>query len=160
MNQASTTSVLSRTVRHGLCAIGVACALWGGTTAHAQSEASLALSLLPIASVAVVAGGSATSASEGVVAVPLLLSAGGVSLVVEGVEASAKGVKYVLKKAGDGASVVIEVSGNVAGGASLAVGSIVQTSAISAGTILTSAGKVVAFLPNEMGKALLHNERL
>lgn len=126
---------------------------------QAQSETSLALSLLPIASVGMVAG-SATGSSDAVIGIPLLLSAGTASLVVEGVEASAQGVKYVLKNTADGVSVVVEVSANAVGTASVAVGSVVKTSAISAGVILSSAGKVLAFIPNEIGKALLHNERL
>ena len=159
MNHAPATSTLGRTLRSSLCAIGVACALWGGGVAQAQSETSLALSLLPIASVAVVASADGGSA-DAVVGIPLLLSVGTASLVVEGVEASAKGVKYVLKNTADGVSVVVEVSANAAGTASVAVGSVVTAAAISAGVILSSAGKVLAFIPNEMGKALLHNERL
>jgi hypothetical protein len=40
------------------------------------------------------------------------------------------------------------------------VGTVVQTSATAAGVILSTAGKVLAFIPNEIGKALMHNERL
>ena len=120
--------------------MGMACALWGAGSAQAQSETSLALPALPVASV-VAAAASIGNAQEAV-AVPLFLSAGGMSLVVAGVEASAKGVKSVLKNTADGVSAVVE------------------SSAIGAGVILSTAGKVLAFIPNEIGKALLHSERL
>jgi hypothetical protein len=32
--------------------------------------------------------------------------------------------------------------------------------ALSAGWVLSAAGQVIAFVPNEIGKALLHNERI
>lgn len=150
-------SAFTRPLRNSLCALGMACALWGAGTAQAQSTASLALSALPVASVVASASGGA---SEEIVGIPLLLSVGGLFLVVEGVEASANGVKYVLKNAADGASAVIEVSGTAAGALSVGVGTVVETSAVGAGVILSTAGQVLAFIPNTVGKALMHNERL
>jgi hypothetical protein len=46
------------------------------------------------------------------------------------------------------------------GGASLLVGAAVTVTAVSAGWVLSTAGQVIAFVPNELGKALLHNERI
>ena len=51
-------------------------------------------------------------------------------------------------------------SSSAAAGASVGVGTVVQTSVIGAGVILSAAGKVLAFIPNEIGKSLMHNERL
>lgn len=146
-----------RPLRRNLCALGAAFALLGGGVAHAQSEASLVLSTLPVASVVAAASGAG---SEDIVAIPLILSAVGASLVVEAVESSAEGVTYVLKNVADGASAVVKVSGKAAGAASVGVGAVVQTSATAAGVILSTAGKVLAFIPNEIGKSLMHNERL
>lgn len=151
------TSTLIRPLRNSLCALGMACALLGGGSAYAQSEASLVLSALPVASVVAAASGDA---SEEVVAVPLFLSAAGASVVVEAVESTAEGVSYVLKNVADGTSAVVKVSGQAAGALSVGVGTVVQTSAIGAGVILSAAGKVLAFIPNEIGKTLMHNERL
>lgn len=146
-----------RPLRNSLCALGAAFALLGGGVAQAQSEASLVLSALPVASVvAAVSGG----ASEEVVAIPLFLSAAGASVVIEAVESSATGVTYVLKNVADGTSAVVKVSGQAAGALSVGVGTVVQTSATAAGVILSAAGKVLAFIPNEIGKSLMHNERL
>jgi hypothetical protein len=122
--------------------------------AHAQSEASAlsAISALPLASVVV--GGSA------VVAVPVILSAAGATLVVRFVEVSARGTVFILERASDGARVSLEISGAGLAAASLATGSIVTTSIIGAGIVLSAAGEAIAFLPNELGRALLSNERL
>ncbi len=125
--------------------------------ARAQSEASAlsALSSLPLASV-VVAG----SAAGSVVAVPLVLSSAGASLVVKAVEVSARGTVFVLERASDGARTSIEIVSKGAGAASMVVGTVVTVSVISAGVVLSAAGQALAFIPNELGRALLHNERL
>lgn len=147
-----------RVVRHSLCALGMVGALWGAGTAQAQSDTSLVLSALPLASMAVVA--SAGGNSETVAVAPLLVSGAGASLLVEGVQASGQGVVYVVKNMATGASAVLEVSGNAVGAASVGVGTVIQSSAIGAGVVLSAAGEVLAFIPNAVGKALLHNERL
>jgi len=123
--------------------------------AQAQSDASAlsAVSTMPLASVVGASAGA-------VVAVPVAFSTAGAVLVVKGVEASAKGTVYLLERVSDGARASVEVSGKVASGASTAVGTVVTVSIISAGVVLSVAGAVIAFIPNEIGKALLHNERV
>lgn len=131
--------------------------------ARAQSEASAlsALSALPLASVVVGASAVAGSAVAGsVVAVPLVLSTAGAVLVVKTVESTVRGTLYVLERASDGAQASIEIVGRGVGGASLAVGSSVTVSVVGAGVLLSAAGEAIAFLPNALGRALLHNERL
>ena len=81
-------------------------------------------------------------------------------LVVKAVQTSVKGTVYVLERASDAAPVSVEVTGKVASGVAVSVGTAVQVSVISAGTVLSVAGKAIAFIPNEVGKALLHNQRL
>jgi hypothetical protein len=125
----------------------------------AQSEASLVLSALPIASV-VVAGAGASAAAGAVIAVPVVLSTAGAVLVVKTIESTARGTVYVLERASDGARASIELTGKAVGGASMVAGSVVTVSVISAGVILSAVGEAIAFIPNELGRALLHNERL
>ena len=141
-----------------LLAAAMAC---GGmvSTAHAQSEASAALSLMPVASVvgtamSVGAGASAVSAA------PVLLSAGAAVLTVKAVELSVRGTVYVLERASDGARFSVEVVGKSASAVAHGVGTSVAVSAIGAGLVLSAAGEVLAFIPNELGRALLHNERV
>lgn len=143
-----------------LLAAGVVCvALVAAAPARAQSEASAALSMLPVASV--VGTASVASAAAGaVVTVPAALSVGGAVLTVRAVEASAVGTVYLLERASDGAQVSVEVVGRGVAGLAYAVGTVVTCSVIGTGVILSAAGEAIAFVPNAIGRALLHNERL
>ena len=126
--------------------------------AQAQSEASAlsALSVMPIASVV----GAASVGASSVVAVPLVPSTAGAVLVVQAVAITASGTVYVLARASDGAMVSVEVLGRGASGASVVAGTLVTVSVIGAGTLLSAAGEVIAFIPNALGRALMHNERV
>ena len=122
-----------------------------------------ALSALPIASV-VIAGGTASAAT---VSPPVALSTAGAVLLVKSVEITARGTVCVLERASDGAQVSIEIAARgaelAARGAertALVVGKTVQVAVIGAGAVLSVAGEAIAFVPNEIGRALLHNERI
>lgn len=128
-----------------LLAAGLALALALGPTGAAQahntaSELS-ALSMLPVA--------------VSVVAPVGLLSAGAVFTVVA-VEAASGATVWVLERASDGA----QASVTLAGGASAVVGTAVVATAFSAGVVLSAAGKAIAFIPNQIGQALMYNERV
>jgi hypothetical protein len=110
------------------------------------SEASvLSLSALPVA--------------VSVLAPVALLSAGG-TLVVVGVEASAAGTVWVLERASDGVRASVTLGAHAAGAASVAVGTALTATAFSAGWVLHQAGRAVAYIPNEVGRALLYQERV
>jgi hypothetical protein len=110
----------------------------------AASELS-AISMLPVA-VSVVA--------------PVAIVVGGATLTVVGVSAVAEGTVWVLERASDGARASVTLSGELAVGTSVAAGTALTVSAISAGWVLSAAGTAIAFIPNEIGKALLYNERI
>lgn len=82
------------------------------------------------------------------------------SLIIESVKASTSGVVVVLHASADAASVTLHLSGEVLQHAALASGTLIEVSAVSTGHLLISAGKVIAFIPNELGKALLHHEKI
>lgn len=126
------------------------------TGIYTAASASSAVSLVPIASVV----GAASVAAGAVVAIPAMLLVSGGVVVLRAVESSTRGVVYVLENASDGTRTSIEVVGASAVGASIVAGAPVTTSVIVAGVVLSVAGEVIAFLPNESGRALLHNERL
>ncbi|MES2511734.1 MAG: hypothetical protein V4625_17560 [Pseudomonadota bacterium] len=130
------------------------------TTFNAQAQAELsavsALSALPAASVVV----GASAAAGALVAVPVVLSTAGAVLVVKTVESTARGTLYLLERISDGARASIEMAGRGGAGASLVVGASVLVSVVAAGTVLSVAGEAIAFIPNALGRALLHNERL
>ena len=135
-----------------------AAALVGGpANAHPNDASALSmLSALPVASVVV----GASAAAGAVLAVPVALSAAGAVLVVKSVEIGARSSIYVLERASDGAQVSIEVMNRSAQVASLTVGTAMTVSVIGAGVVLSAAGEAIAFVPNALGRALLHNERL
>lgn len=112
-----------------------------GARAHGASEASSALSLLPVAVV---------------VAAPSAVLSGGAVLTVVAVQASAEGAVWVLERASDGA----RLSLRLAGGAVLASGAVVAVTALSTGWLLSEAGRALCFIPNQIGQALLYNERV
>ncbi len=138
------------------------CALFTGASmpfdAKAQSEASAisAVSALPLASV--VLGASAVAGA--VVALPVVLSTTGAVLVVRAVESTARGTVYLLERASDGARSSVEVLGKGVAAASMVAGASVVVTVVSAGVVLSAAGEALAFIPNALGRALMHNERL
>lgn len=150
-------SVLVTMKKSLITALFALCAVMAAP-ARAQSEVSAAsaLSALPLASVVV--GASATAGVS--LAVPVILSTSGAVFVIKAIEAGALSTVYVLERASDGARVSVEVAGRGAAHASAATGAVVTVSVIGAGVILSAAGEAIAFLPNALGRALLHNERL
>jgi len=66
----------------------------------------------------------------------------------------------VLERASAGARASVTLSAQAAGGLSVAVGTAVVVTAFSAGWVLSAAGKAIAYIPNEIGAALLYNERI
>lgn len=138
------------------------CFVWGGMAismqAQAQTDASAlsTLSALPLVSVVV----GSEKAAEALVALPAALSETGAMLVVKTVQSTARGTVYVLERASDGARASIEVSGQALAQGSLAVGASVQVTVLGSGLVLSAAGQAIALIPNALGRALLHNERL
>jgi len=145
-------------LKNALLAMGLAVSLTMHP-ARAQSEASLVLSALPVASVVGVAG-SAAAGAVAVSALPVALTVSGAVLVVKSVELSARGTVIVLERASDGARASVELTGHASSGLAASVGTVAVVSVIGAGVLLSAAGEVLCFIPNELGRALLHNEKL
>ncbi|MTW02766.1 hypothetical protein [Pseudoduganella ginsengisoli] len=81
-------------------------------------------------------------------------------VVVSAVETVADGVVVVLKGASAGVEASVQLSGAAAQGLSDAAGKAVTVTATSTGHILVMSGKMLAFIPNELGKSLLHHSRV
>lgn len=94
------------------------------------------------------------------VALPVGFLAVGGQFAVAGIEASGTGTVWVLERTSDGARASLAVAGEAAGAASVGVGTALTATAIASGWVLSTAGQVVAFIPNEVGRALLHHERV
>ena len=129
-----------------LCSIVLAASLAAqAARAHPEVSEASALSMLPVAVS---------------VAAPSMLIAGGAVLTVVSIQASATGTVWVLERASDGARATLHLSGHIAQGAALSVGGAVMVTAIASGWVLSAAGQALALIPNELGRALLYNERI
>ena len=127
--------------------LAIAAALAVHAAAHAQSDVSdlSEASLVPVAIS---------------VALPVVLVAGVGSIVVTGVEASAEGTVWVVENVADGVKGSICFAGRVVGGVSVAVGTVITVTAVATGMVLSTAGHVIAFIPNEIGRTLSYNQRV
>lgn len=94
------------------------------------------------------------------VAAPLMVLSAGATLTVVAVQALATGTEWVLERASDGARASMKLSTQAAAGTSMVAGTAVLVTAVSTGWVLSSASRVIAFVPNEIGAALLHNEKV
>ncbi|MBL8359516.1 MAG: hypothetical protein JNN18_03410 [Rubrivivax sp.] len=94
------------------------------------------------------------------VAAPVAILASGAALTVVAVEGVSGATVWVLERASDGARASLTLSGGLAAGVSVAAGTGVAVSAVGTGWILSAAGQAIAYVPNEIGRALLHNERI
>jgi hypothetical protein len=90
------------------------------------------------------------------IAGPVLIVAGSAAFTIVVVEASAAGTVWMLERASDGARASVHFAGHV----SASVGTAIVVSVVSTGWVLSAAGAALAFIPNELGRALLHNERI
>jgi hypothetical protein len=81
------------------------------------------------------------------------------SVVVASVVAVGDGIEVVLEGAGQASRATVRLSGEAARGLSIGAGTVLQVVAMSAGHALVLSGKVLAFIPNEVGQALLHHAR-
>ncbi|MDB5911203.1 MAG: hypothetical protein JWP34_5320 [Massilia sp.] len=101
-----------------------------------------------------VAEGSATVVNGSLSAV----AASG-TVLVQSIEAAGDASMIVLAGASGAVQATIRLSGRAAREASLVAGASVNVVATSTGALLVASGKVLAFIPNEIGKALIHHSR-
>jgi hypothetical protein len=105
-------------------------------------------------------GSANISAASGVIAMGTAsVVTGNAYLVVGSIQAAGESVTVVLRSASEAGTASLRLSRDVAAGASLAVGTVVQVTAESTGYVLSVAGRVIAFIPNEIGQSLLHQSR-
>lgn len=135
--------ILQTTTR--ILALSATLSLASMAQAHNEASEASALSALPVAVS---------------VAAPSMVLSAGVVLTVVSVQVVAGATVWVVQRASDGARMVIRWGSQVAGVASVALGTAVTVTAISAGYILSAAGQAIAFVPNALGASLLYNERI
>jgi hypothetical protein len=150
-------------------AIAISCALLCGSAALAQAgNGSTAPSggSVPLAAVSVVAGSAiASGANTDRASVAASLIAG--VYVITAVSAVADVLTFVLEApraasnaANAGSKVSVAMSKSASEAVGVSVGTTVTAVSETLGTALVVSGKVLAFIPNEMGKALLFQSRM
>lgn len=82
------------------------------------------------------------------------------TIIVESVQVAGDASMVVLAGASNAASATLRLSGKAIEGASLVAGASVVVMAVSTGYVLVAAGQVIAFVPNEIGRSLLHHSRV
>jgi hypothetical protein len=151
---------MKKALSNSILALALSCgAVLAPVAARAQSDASLAVSALPVASVVLSAAAVGTAASAAV-AVPAALSVAGSQLVIKSVQASADAVVYVMERVSDGAQASVRVSLGAGRYSIRQVDTAVSVVVIATGVMLVATGEVLAFIPNEAGRALLHSAKL
>jgi hypothetical protein len=126
--------------------LSVACGARAGEQ-QSSSDLSNASGLVAEGAATVVVGSLSAVAASGTVLVDSVEMAGDASVVV-------------LAGASDAAQATVRLSGRAAREASLVAGASVNVVATSTGYLLVASGKVLAFIPNEIGKALIHHSRV
>ena len=126
------------------------------TPSEKISLGTMSILAAPVVSVAGSAQGDSAGPAAGSGAVAL-----GGAYVVSGVGQSvADGVEVVLTSVSSAGKLSVKLAGKTANAIGLSVGTTVQVVSEATGTLLVASGKVVAFIPNAPGEALLSQKRL
>lgn len=116
---------------------------------------------MPAAARDSVEDGSSASVAMSVMAlaVPVWAAHQGSEFVVRAVNATAQGVELSLQGVSGAIETSATIATEVAEAASVGVGTSVRVVAESTGHALVASGVLLAFVPNEIGRALLHHSR-
>lgn len=139
-----------------------------------SSRRTLCLMLLPVSLYLAAAPTQAQNASNASAASSAALSyasasvvgntasalAAGASLTLVAIEKAGEAVIWVLKDVSTGATVSIRASTQAIGAASMAVGTVITVTASAAGYALYSAGRMIAFVPSEVGRSMVYHAPL
>lgn len=130
---------------------------WAGSLEMNPSE-KVSIGMLSIVTAPIgMIGGSATGKPVQGAMLPVIGSA----LVVTGiVESGATGVKVLLESVMTGSKLALDMSRSAFQASGTVVGTSVQASATASGTVLVVSGKVLAFIPNTVGEALLEHSHV
>jgi hypothetical protein len=136
-------------------------------TMKALIAAIIIASASPVAIAAEDGSTNLSNASALVAGGSVLVTAGSLSVVaasgaavIGSVQVVGESTLVVLESAVNSSTATIRLSGEAARGFALAAGTTVSVAVHASGHMLIAAGKVVAFIPNELGKALLCHERI
>ena len=100
------------------------------------------------------------------IAIPVTLINGTAQFFKDAGQLSVTGVKTVgnvsvitMRGLAGGAEASVQVSSQAIKGSAVGVGVVLQSTVSATGVLLVAAGKALMFVPNEVGKSLLHHSR-
>jgi hypothetical protein len=106
------------------------------------------------------ASGLSLSVPVAISVAPSAVLVSGAAFTLVAIETLAEGTVWVMERASDGVRFSVRFGKDVAVGASVVTGAVVVSTVVAAGCVLSAAGEAVAFIPNEIGRALIHDERI
>ncbi|MBL8510970.1 MAG: hypothetical protein JNM52_04925 [Betaproteobacteria bacterium] len=99
-------------------------------------------------------------------AIPVTLVSGTAQVLKDAGQLSVTGIKTVgqvstvtLRALGKGVEASVQISSKALEGLSVGVGTVLVATVFATGVLLVAAGKAVMFIPNEVGRGLLHHSR-
>lgn len=140
---------LSKVIRAALhaCALAASLTMAINTDANSTTDASRASINASIAiPVTLIDGSTQFFKDAGQLSVTLVKTAGNVSTIT-------------LRSLASGTEASVQVSSKAIEGSAIAAGVVLETTVSATGTLLIASGKALMFVPNEMGKSLLHHSR-
>ncbi|PTT77624.1 hypothetical protein DBR42_24830 [Pelomonas sp. HMWF004] len=140
-----------------LLALTLAMSLASTTQAEAPTASDYAALSLPTA---VLSAAMADATGLSAHTTPQAWLSTGAVLSLLAVHEEKGGFSWLLERPADGARFSMRIAGRLLDGVVLAPGAVVCITVASTGALLTTAGRLLAFIPNEAGKALLHHERV
>jgi hypothetical protein len=100
------------------------------------------------------------------IAIPVTIIAGTSQFFKDAGQLSVTSVKTVgnvsvigFRGLANGAEAFVEISSKAIEGSAIGVGAVLQTTVSATGVLLVASGKALMFVPNEVGKSLLHHSR-
>ncbi|AXE30025.1 hypothetical protein DK842_09030 [Chromobacterium phragmitis] len=91
---------------------------------------------------------------------PVLAVTGSAYVIVGIVQGAGDVAELTLESVQGGAKLLVKAAGSAVKASGAAVGASVQVTATASGTLLVTSGKVLAFIPNKLGEALLEHSRV
>jgi hypothetical protein len=98
--------------------------------------------------------------SEASAAVALEAIPAGSQLVVTALHAVGDVVEVSVQAAGESAAITLRVGADAVHASGMAVGTTLVVTAVSAGLLVSAAGEVVCFVPDQMARSLIHSREL
>jgi hypothetical protein len=132
----------------------------GGASNMSNASEKIAIGTMSIVAAPAISVVGSAKGESGPAAGSIAVVAGGAYAVSGITEAVAGGVEILLTSISSGVKLSVKISGKTAEAVGMSVGTTVSVISETTGTLLVASGKVVAFIPSELGEALLSQKRL